>query len=186
MSTWVTVRPNNFCQTRPVWTAGTLNDQFINDAFNRFFGAPRQAAPNGDVTYKLPVNVAQDEHNFYIFAQLPGVQADQLEINAVENKLTISGEVQKTLLAPQLPASPDQSGADQSGKGPEKPSFKWLRQELGTENVRFSRELEFPAPFDADKIEASYDNGMLQIVVPLAPAAQARRVLVNGVQPSHS
>lgn len=175
MSTWVSVRPNNFRQTRPVWTAGTLNDQFINDAFNRFFGAPRQAAQTGEVTYKLPVNVAQDEHNYYIFAQLPGVQADQLEINAVENKLTISGEVQKTLLAPQLPAAADQSGEDQ-----EKPSFKWLRQELGTENVRFSRELEFPTPFDAEKIEASYDNGMLQIVVPLAPAAKARRVLVNG------
>src|SRR6476620_848596 len=104
MSTWVTVRPNNFRQTRPVWTTAALNDQFINDTFNRFFNAPRQTAQNGDVTYKLPVNVAQDEHNYYIFAQLPGVQADQLEINAVENKLSISGEVQKTLLAPQLPA----------------------------------------------------------------------------------
>ena len=181
MSTWVTVRPNNFRQTRPVWTAGTLSDQLYNDAFKRLFTAPRQAAPTGEATYRLPLNVAQDEHNYYIFAQLPGVQADQLEINAVENKLTISGEVQKKLLAPQLPA-----GSDQSGEGQEKPSFKWLRQELGTENVRFSRELEFPAPFDADKIEASYDNGMLQIVVPLAPAARARRVLVNGVTASQN
>ena len=92
MSTWVTVRPavqpHNFRQTRPLWTASTLNDQYLNEAFNRFFGAPRQAAPTGEVTYRLPVNVAQDEHNYYIFAQLPGVQADQLEINAVENKLT--------------------------------------------------------------------------------------------------
>lgn len=176
MSTWVTVRPNSFRQTRPLWTASTLNDQFINETFNRFFGAPRQVAQTGEVIYRLPVNVAQDEQNYYIFAQLPGVQADQLEINAVENKLTISGEVQKSLLAPQLPVQ-----ADQSGETPEKPAFKWLRQELGTENVRFSRELEFPTPFDADKIEASYDNGMLQIVVPLAPAAKARRVLVNGV-----
>ncbi|MBN9387896.1 MAG: Hsp20/alpha crystallin family protein [Chloroflexi bacterium] len=184
MSTWVTVRPavqpHNFRQTRPLWTASTLNDQYLNEAFNRFFGAPRQAAPTGEVTYRLPVNVAQDEHNYYIFAQLPGVQADQLEINAVENKLTISGEVQKSLLAPQLPA---QAEEEKSAEGQEKPSFKWLRQELGTENVRFSRELEFPTPFDAEKIEASYDNGMLQVVVPLAPAAKARRVLVNG---SHS
>ena len=175
MSTWVTVRPNNFRQTRPLWTASTLNDQFINEAFNRFFGAPRQVTQEGEVTYRLPVNVAQDEHNYYIFAQLPGVQADQLEINADENKLTNSGEVQKSLLAPQLSAP-----AEQSGETPEKPSFKWLRQELGTQNVRFSRELEFPTPFNAEKIEASYDNGMLQVIVPLAPAAKARRVLVNG------
>jgi HSP20 family protein len=175
MSTWVTVRPNNFRQTRPLWTASTLNDQFLNETLNRFFGAPRQAAPTGEVTYRLPVNVAQDEHNYYIFAQLPGVQADQLEISAVENKLTISGEVQKSRLAPQLPVP-----AEQSAESQEKPSFKWLRQELGTENVRFSRELEFPTPFDAEKIEASYDNGMLQVVVPLAPVAKARRVLVNG------
>jgi HSP20 family protein len=179
MSTWVTVRPaarpNDFRQTRPLWTTGNFNDQFLNEAFNRFFGASRQAAPTGEATYRLPVNVAQDERNYYIFAQLPGVQADQLEINAVENKLTISGEVQKARLAPQLPVQ-----AEQPAETPVKPSFRWLRQELGTENVRFSRELEFPTPFDAEKIEASYDNGMLQVVVPLAPAAKSRRVLVNG------
>lgn len=178
MSTWVTVRPdNNSRQTRPVWTSNTLNDQFLNEAFNRVFGAPRRTAQTGEVAYKLPVNVAQDEHNYYIFAQLPGVQADKLEINTVENKLTISGEVEKTLLAPQLPAAEE---------GQEKPSFKWLRQELGVENVRFTREIEFPAPFDAERIEASYDNGMLQITVPLAPVAKARRVLVNGTQPSQN
>ena len=178
MSTWVTVRPSdNFRQTRPVWTNSALNDQFLNEAFNRFFGVPRRTVQTGEVTYKLPVNVAQDEHNYYIFAQLPGVQADKLEINAVENKLTISGEVERVLLAPQLPAAEE---------GQEKPSFKWLRQELGVENVKFSREIEFPAPFSAEQIEASYDNGILQITVPLAPAAKARRVLVNGTNQSQN
>ncbi len=174
MSNWVTVRPvNNLQQTRPVWTTNTFNDQLLNEAFSRFFGAPRRVAStkSGEVTYSLPVNVAQDENNYYIFAQLAGVQADKLEINAVENKLTIAGEVERSLLAPQLPVA----------EGQEKPEFKWLRQELAVENLRFQREIELPAPFTAEKIEASYDKGILQIVVPLAPAARARRVLVNGL-----
>jgi HSP20 family molecular chaperone IbpA len=172
MSNWVTVRPvNNLPLTRPVWTTSTLNDQLLNEAFNRFFGAPRRLAQTkeGEVTYKLPVNLAQDENNYYIFAQLPGVEADNFEINTVENKLTIAGLVDRSLLAPQLPVV----------EGQEKPEFKWLRQELGVENLRFQREIEFPAPFEAEKIEASYDKGILQIVVPLAPAAKVRRVPVN-------
>jgi HSP20 family protein len=175
MSAWITVRPvNNFRQTRPVWSNNPMNDQFLNETFSRVFGAPRRVVQTkeNDGTYKLPVNVAQDEHNYYIFAQVPGVPADKLEINTVENKLTISGEVERTLLVPQLPAA--------EGEGQDQPQFKWLRQELAVENLRFQREIEFPALFDAEKIEASYDNGILQIVVPLAPAAKARRVLVNG------
>ena len=104
MSALVTVQTEfNFRQTRPVWTALSTTSSSTRP-LTASSARLAKAAQTTEATYKLPVNVAQDEHNYYIFAQLPGVQADKLEINAVENKLTITGEVQKTLLAPQLPA----------------------------------------------------------------------------------
>ena len=44
----------------------------------------------------------------------------------------------------------------------------------------FSRSITFPMPIDADKIEASIDNGQLTLTLPKAETVRPRRIAVKG------
>lgn len=103
-----------------------------------------------------PVNVWEDSEAFHVEADLPGLTHEQLQLSVTNrNQLTISGE--------RLP--------EEAGKG------RWHRRERGF--GRFQRVLKLPAPVDADKIEAKFDNGLLHIVLPKAEEAKPRRIAVK-------
>ncbi|HEX2910100.1 MAG TPA: Hsp20/alpha crystallin family protein [Chloroflexia bacterium] len=168
MSNWVTVRPSRaFRQTSPLWTNRAFNDPFFNEAFSWVFGTPQTGkAEQSEATYSFPLNVAKDENNYYVYAVLPGASLEKLEITALENKLTIAGEIEGAGF--ELPQSET-----------EQPKLKWLRRELPEKALRFHRVLELPTSISADDVKASYDNGILRLVVPQAPEARARRIAVT-------
>jgi HSP20 family protein len=103
-----------------------------------------------------PVNVWEDSEAFHVEAELPGMTNEQLQLSVTNrNQLTIQGE----------------RLAEDAGKG------RWHRRERGF--GRFQRVLKMPAPVDADKIEATFDNGVLHIVLPKAEEAKPRRIAVK-------
>jgi HSP20 family protein len=176
MTTWINTRPvRNVRYTWPLWSDSLFNDPFINEAFNQVFGPTR---PNGkskeaskptEVTYNFRLNVAQDDKNYYIYAVLPGVTPDKIEINALKNTLTIAGEISAEAFGPQMPTS-------DSAK---QPGLKWLHREVPTQVARFHRELELPTEINTEAVEATYENGILRLVVPQAPTARAHRIAVS-------
>ena len=102
------------------------------------------------------LNVWEDEAAYYVEADLPDVLADKLEVTVKEgNRLTLSGERKAT----------DPINA------------VWHRQErfAGT----FTRELTLPAPVNADKVEAKFEQGVLKITLPKSEAARPRRIAVK-------
>lgn len=104
----------------------------------------------------MPVNLRSDEHNLYAEFDLPDVDPAKLEVTVTEGtKLTISGER----------FAPEEAGA------------VWVRQErpFGA----FSREITLPALVDADKVEASYVNGVLNLTLPKSEAAKPRKVAIK-------
>jgi HSP20 family protein len=103
-----------------------------------------------------PVNVWEDSDAVHIEAELPGLTHEQLQVSVTNrNQLTLQGE--------RVP--------DEAGKG------RWHRRERGF--GRFQRVLQLPAPVDADKIEAKFDNGLLHVVLPKAEEAKPRRIAVK-------
>jgi HSP20 family protein len=104
-----------------------------------------------------PVNVWEDGDAFHVEAELPGLTQEQLQLSVTNrNQLTLQGE--------RLPAEAD--------KG------RWHRRERGF--GRFQRLLKLPAPVDADKIEATFENGVLHVTLPKAEEARPRRISVKG------
>jgi HSP20 family protein len=104
-----------------------------------------------------PVNVWEDTDSFHVEAELPGLTQKQLQLSATNrNQLVLQGE--------RLPSETD--------KG------RWHRRERGF--GRFQRLLKLPAPVDADKIEATFENGVLHVVLPKAEEAKPRRIVVKG------
>jgi HSP20 family protein len=102
------------------------------------------------------VNVSHDDDNLYVRAELPGVKASDLQLSATGRKLTIAGER----------ALPEESS---------KVSYHRKEREGGS----FSRNIELPAEFDRDGIDARYENGILTVTLPRSEAAKPRQIPVK-------
>ncbi|OGQ95056.1 MAG: heat-shock protein Hsp20 [Deltaproteobacteria bacterium RIFOXYD12_FULL_57_12] len=120
----------------------------------RFFGG-ETAAKHVSSVYP-PLNISENADNIFIRAELPGIQANDLEIFIEGDTLTIKGE-------------------RRSKKANEKTSYH--RQEL--EYGRFSRAVALPTKVDADKITALVENGILTITLPKAEEAKPRQITVK-------
>lgn len=88
------------------------------------------------------VNVWQGDDAVAVTAELPGVDAADIDISVKNNVLTLSGERK----VPTLP-----EGA------------KWHRSERGYGN--FTRSIKLPFAATDDKVEARMANGVLRIVI---------------------
>jgi HSP20 family protein len=103
-----------------------------------------------------PLNVWEDDQTLYVEADLPGLDPAKLDVTVTEgNQLSIQGE---------RPV-PDVKGA------------VWVRQERPA--GRFTRAVSLPALVDADKVEATYTDGVLRLTLPKHEAAKPRKVQVR-------
>ena len=102
------------------------------------------------------INLTEDKDNYYVRAELPGVKAGELDIQASANNLAISGE--------RKIASEDESA-------------KYHRRER--EAGKFSRMIGLPGDINPDKVEAKLESGILTVVVAKAEAAKPKQITVK-------
>jgi HSP20 family protein len=103
-----------------------------------------------------PMNVSQDADNFYVRAEIPGIKANELQITAVKNRLSIAGKREI------------QSEND-------KVSYHRKERPEGS----FNRSFTLPTELDVDHIEARYADGILNLKLPKAEAAKPRLISVK-------
>ena len=101
-----------------------------------------------------PMNVTQDDDNFYIRAEVPGIKASDLSVSALRNRVSIAG---KREIAKEGKAS-------------------YHRQERA--EGEFSRTVTLPGEVATDKVEAHYADGVLTLTLPKAEAAKPRQIAV--------
>jgi len=102
------------------------------------------------------VNISEDRENFYISAELPGLESKEIQISASGKNLTLAGE---------------RKIASQGEH------VKYHRRER--EGGQFSRVIALPNEIEADNVEATYSNGILSITVPKAAAAKPKQIAVK-------
>lgn len=102
------------------------------------------------------LNLTEDKENYYLRAELPGVKAEDLNIEATADNISISGERK-------LPE--------------ENANARFHRRERNA--GRFSRAIALPGQVDSDKITANMANGMLTITVPKAESAKPRQIEIQ-------
>jgi HSP20 family protein len=102
------------------------------------------------------VDVHEDSDSFYVNAELPGMTKDDIDISLHGDTLTISGERRENKRYEQ---------------------FENLRSErfLG----RFQRTFSLPTQVQADKVKASYVDGILSITLPKAEEAKPKQIAVS-------
>ena len=102
------------------------------------------------------VNVTQDENNLYVRAELPGMKANELQVTAVKNRLSLSGTRQ--ILS-------------------EDETVSYHRRERV--GGYFSRSVVLPLDFQADKVSADYVDGILTVTLPRTPEAKPKQIQVK-------
>jgi HSP20 family protein len=121
--------------------------------------------PNGGIRGMAAMGVWMDvfetEQGYQVKVLLPGVKPEDIELSVQQNTLTIKGQFQPSV-------KPDQR-------------VNWLVQEIGAGS--FERSITFPKPIEADKIETSYEHGVLSISVPVSEASRPKKISITGGQP---
>ena len=111
--------------------------------------------PQAETDVFVPINVKGDENEYVITALLPGVKADDLSIQVVNETVTLQGTI------------PDVASDKE----------RYLVQECPT--GRFYRVLRLPEPLDSNKAEADLTDGVLTLRVPKAEEARPRMIKVK-------
>ena len=123
-----------------------LND-FVPTSFNnlidRFFNESISRSGGSAYSFTPRVDVVEDEKAFEIHVVVPGVNKEDFKLDLNDSLLTISGE-RKFL------------------KEKKENNFHSIESQYGT----FSRSFSLPENVDATKINAKYNNGILEITVP--------------------
>lgn len=103
----------------------------------------------------FPIDVKADADSFTISALLPGVSPEDLDIQIVNEIVTIAGEIKTN------------RDENENYLLTERPSGK------------FHRVLTLPTPLDANKVEADLENGILTLVVPKAEEAKPHTIKIK-------
>jgi len=139
-------------------TLGTSLDRMLtlNRALDQAFNGV------GSRVWVPALDVAERGDAYVIHAELPGVSPEQVDVSFEQNVLTIRGT---------KPAS-----FDVAAEG-EVRVFAAERVHGG-----FERAVRLPEFVDADRIEATFANGLLTVTVPKAKAAQPRKINIRGAE----
>ena len=126
-----------------------LFDDFTPTFWHRPFGRLSQAKPFSVITAPA-VDVAEKENAYEITAELPGIDAKNVDVKLSNSTLTIKGEKQEV-------------------KEEKDKEYFLSERRYGS----FQRNFQLPEGIDAAKIEAPFANGVLTVVLP--KTAEARK-----------
>ncbi|MDG4787449.1 Hsp20/alpha crystallin family protein [Micromonospora sp. WMMD1102] len=104
----------------------------------------------------IPMDAYRNDEEFVVAFDLPGVAPDAIELNVERNLLTVRAE-----------RRPPHLGENARAQVSERP--------LGA----FSRQIFLGDGLDTDRIEASHENGVLAVRIPVREQAKPRRVTIT-------
>jgi HSP20 family protein len=102
------------------------------------------------------MNITQDDDNFYLRAEMPGVKPAELSISAVRNRISLSGKRE-------IP------------REHERASYHRKERPEGA----FNRTVALPTEVDPERVDARYVDGVLMLTLPKADQVKPRQIPVR-------
>jgi HSP20 family protein len=131
-------------------------EKLHRDVNRLFYDSFSQAGGRVGPTSYPVMNVWSNEDGAVVTAELPGVEAEDIDISVVGDTLTLSGS---------RPADELEDGE------------KFHRRERSY--GKFNRSFKLPFRIETDQIEASFDKGVLHISVPRSEADKPKKISVK-------
>ena len=127
------------------------------------------------------VNVSESDDCIAIEAELPGLDANDVDIAVCGEELVLKGarpEPHQTAEpATAETGAPNGQGTSGQGNGERHKAVTWHRRERGTGS--FERRITLPVAVDASRVEAKLVDGVLTITCPKAPERQPHKITVR-------
>jgi HSP20 family protein len=115
----------------------------FNEFFNKFIDIPETEEAKEVVDFVPAVNTREGKDAYYVDVDLPGVEKEDVDISVDKNILTVSGK-------------------RETKEEIKKDDYYRIESAYGT----FSRSFTLPENVDVDKIKATNEDGVLEIVIP--------------------
>jgi len=134
-------------------------DRMMDDFFGRRARPwwPERWFRADEMELKAPViDIFEEKDDIVVKAELPGMAKEDIEVNLADHTLTIKGEKKKE-------------------EEVKEESYYRSERSYGS----FLRSLELPKDVRADKVKASFKNGILEVRMPKTEEAKAKEVKVK-------
>ncbi len=129
----------------------------MNRLFNtRLTGQPERETGLLESVWSPAIDIYDSKDNIMIRADLPGMKKEDIDVSVHQNLLTIKGEKKQ------------ESEEKQEG---------WIRSERFYGS--FNRTISLNSDVDADKVKASYQNGVLELALPKKEEARPKQVNIE-------
>ena len=128
----------------------------LSDAMDRMLedAWTRPTPARAEREARLPLDVYTTPSEIVLTANVPGLKPDEVEITLEGDTLSIHGEFKAPM---------------------ENVEYVFQERSFG----KFSRTLTINVPVDVNKVEATFDNGVLTITLPKAEAARPKTIKVE-------
>ncbi|HLV82007.1 MAG TPA: Hsp20/alpha crystallin family protein [Chthonomonadaceae bacterium] len=130
---------------------------FQDDAVRNF--QPRASQPREHVSSQIwspAVDIYEDQDKIVVKVDLPGVKQEDIQVEMTGDTITLQGERRFE----------DEQNRD-----------KYVRVER--QYGAFQRSFTIGIPIEADKVKATYRNGILELTIPKAEATKPKKVQVS-------
>jgi HSP20 family protein len=128
----------------------------IRREMDRLFDNAAATAENG-ASWTPAMDVVEQGDEILCTLEVPGLAREDLDIRVEDKVVTISGEKRF-----------QQNNVDKAG-------FQHFERRYG----RFERSFTIPQSVDPDRVSATYDKGVLTVVLPRAERSKPRRIQID-------
>ena len=137
-------------------TRNSIFDNFFDDMAPSFLMRPLHgdALPSAN---QIKIDVNEKDNKFYVNAEIPGVAKEDIGLSITGDIVSISAEIEQ--------------------KDEQKEGNKILRSERYFGSV--SRSFQLPDKVKVDEAEASYENGVLQLVLPKETGSDRKKLEIK-------
>jgi HSP20 family protein len=136
------------------WGLSSFHDE-VSRLFHDFIRPERGPRPlRGE--WAPPVDIAETENEIVVKAEVPGMSAEDLNVTIQGDLLTIQGE--------------KKSETEEKGR-----NYHRVERTFGT----FTRTITLPTEVEGDKVEATYENGVIELHLPKKEEARRKEIQIK-------
>jgi HSP20 family protein len=129
----------------------------MEQLFDNVGGSAGESSADSGNILAPRMDISEDDQSFRIVAEMPGARPEDVEVNVEDDLLTIRAERTQE-------------------RETNRRNYHLVERSMGV----FQRSMRLPAPVDAGKVQASFDNGVLTVTIPKdGSQARSRRVQVR-------
>ncbi|MBN2082128.1 Hsp20/alpha crystallin family protein [bacterium] len=132
----------------------TLRDE-MDRLFDDFFSAVPDRNDNNGI-WSPNVDIREDENNFTIVAELPGMAKEDIDLEVEQNTLAIKGE-------------------RKFERKDEGENYHFVERSYGS----FYRSFRLPKNVDGEAISAEYKDGLLTVILPKQAEVKPKKVEIK-------